>query len=246
MIILFKQHKHNSQITTQNPIKWTKSHNKYCTHKHKIRKSISVVSQHHKKILSHPTFFSFLFCNSTLNKPWPNNLIKHIKSQTLYRIHNMKIWVRDYLSIDSSLYLDFTVPDTVCSLEGGRQKLSLVSFSYNVVSFAILVMFQQGARARLCLRLYIYLFWVFIVETRKNNHLFDFGGTCTLYSQTINRLISLSSSVKGGGFDRKRRGGFERHFRKKCILDRSWKNNMGNQTHTVLVFFLLRKYACVS
>ena len=58
--------------------------------------------------------------------------------------------------------------------------------------------------------LYIYLFWVFIVETRKNNHLFDFGGTCTLYSQTINRLISLSSSVKGGGFERKRRGGFER------------------------------------
>ena len=85
--------------------------------------------------------------------------------------------------------------------------------------------------------LYIYLFWVFIVETRTNNHLFDFGGTCTLYSQTINRLISLSSSVKGGGFDRKRRGGFERHFRKKCILDRSWKNNMGSRTHTVLVFF---------
>ena len=120
----------------------------------------------------------------------------------------MKIWVRDYLSIESSLYLDFTVPDTISSLKGGRQKLSLVGFSYNVVSFAILVMFQQGARARLCLRLYIYLFWVFIIETRKNNHLFDFGGTCTLYSQTINRLISLSSSVRGGGFDRKRRGGF--------------------------------------
>lgn len=54
----------------------------------------------------------------------------------------MKIWVRDYLSIDSSLYLDFTVPDTISSLKGGRQKLSLVGFSYNVVSFAILVMFQ--------------------------------------------------------------------------------------------------------
>lgn len=60
------------------------------------------------------------------------------------------------------------------------------------------------------LYIYIYIYWVFIVETRKNNHLFDFGGTCTLYSQTINRLISLSSSVKGAGFERKRRGGFER------------------------------------